>query len=589
VIDQCKDMTATRAQRTVGINDSPTGSATSVDFVPPGRRWSRLRTRLALSRLDFIGLATAVCFFCLSLTPSLLPRPWYLQGVVSGILTATGYAVGVAVAWTVRHVVRWPAARRIGPDGARLAWRILFCTGAVLSVVSLVQGSRWQRDIHLLMGQPPPAVIGYLGVPVITVGIFAPLVALARLLRASARALGRLFGRWIPPAAARVAAVAGVTALVVLLLQGLVANGLMAAANAGFGSLNTGTAVGVTRPASPAVSGSPDSLVPWASLGRWGRDFVATAPSVADLSRFTGRPATPPIRVYVGLDSAPTLRDQAALAIRELQRTSAFDRAVLCVITTTGTGWVDRRSVVPLEYMYGGDSALVAIQYSFLPSALSFVADRDRVRRAGRELFDQVYAYRSRLPADHRPKLLVFGESLGSWGAESAFSGVADLRNRTDGALLVGPPNSSGLWGEFVSRRDRGTSQILPIFQHGESVRFAGRPTDLATPSSFWSTPHVVYLQHASDPVVWWSPRLILHRPDWLAERRGHDVLPAMRWYPFVTFWQLTADLVLANKAPPGHGHDYHGEAIDAWAQIVPPPGWTAGRTAALRARLGPH
>ena len=578
-------MTATRVPRTVGISGPPTGSATSVDFVPPDR-WTRLRTRIAQARLDFAGLTTAVCFFCLSLTPSLLPRPWYLQGVVSGILTATGYAVGVVVGWTVRPVARRPAAR-IGPDARRLAWRILCWTGAVLSALSLVQGFRWQRDIHLLMGQRPPAGIGYLGVPLVAVGIFAPLVALARLLRACAWALVRVFGRWIPPVAARVAGVTGVTVLVVLLLQGLVANGLMAVANAGFGSLNTETADGVARPTSATVSGSPDSFVPWASLGRWGRDFVATAPGPEDLSRFTGEPAIQPIRVYVGVDSAPTLRDQAALAVRELERTGAFERAVLCVITTTGTGWVDRRSVVPLEYMYGGDSALVAVQYSFLPSAISFLADRERVRQAGRELFDQVYARWSRLPVGHRPKLLVFGESLGSSGAESAFSGIDDLRNRTDGALFVGPPNGNPLWGEFVGRRDLGTREIVPTYQNGASVRFDGWAGDLATPPSPWSTPRAVYLQHASDPVVWWSPRLILHRPDWLAEPRGRDVLPAMRWYPFVPFWQLTADLVFANKAPPGHGHNYRGEAVDAWAQIVAPPGWTTRRTAELRVRLG--
>jgi uncharacterized membrane protein len=96
-----------------------------------------------------------------------------------------------------------------------------------------------------------------------------------------------------------------------------------------------------------------------------------------------------------------------------------------------------------------------------------------------------------------------------------------------------------------------------------------------------------VYLQHASDPVVWWSPGLMVHRPDWLTEPRGRDVLPAMRWYPFVTFWQASADLIVSQDAPPGHGHSYDAEPVDAWAQLAPPEGWTAERTAALARLVG--
>ena len=77
---------------------------------------SRWLGRLTRIRLDYPGLVVAIWFFCLSLTPSLLPRPWYLQGVISGIVTATGYAVGRATSWTVRHVVRWLGLdRRFAP------------------------------------------------------------------------------------------------------------------------------------------------------------------------------------------------------------------------------------------------------------------------------------------------------------------------------------------------------------------------------------------------------------------------------------------------------------------------------------------
>jgi uncharacterized membrane protein len=551
-------------------------TATAAVSAPPasGPRAERLRVRL---RLDLPGLATAACFFCLSVTPSLLPRPWYLQGAISGVVTTTGYAVGIVIGWTVRHLVRRRPGWQVGPTARWILWY----AAAALIVGALLQGARWQHDVYLLTGLHPPAGYAYLGVPLIAAAVFAPLLALARLVRASARALGRFLGRWIPPVAAQAAAVLGVAVLLLALAQGLVANGLMAATNAGFASINTQTLDGTTPPRVAEASGGPGSLVPWSSLGLWGRDFVASIPTVAQLSRFTGRPATQPVRVYVGLDSAPTVADRATLAVRELERTGGFRRQVLCVITTTGTGWVDQRSVVPLEYLYGGDTALVALQYSFLPSAVSFLADRDRVRTSGRELFDQVYDRWSRLAPAQRPKLLVFGESLGASGMEAAFADPADLDRRTDGALLIGPPHGNPLWGRFVAGRDPGTPEILPTYRHGAAVRFAGLPGDLTGPAQ------VIYLQHASDPVVWWSPRLVLHQPDWLAEPHGRDILPAMRWYPFVTFYQLTADMVFANRAPPGHGHNYRGEATDAWVRIVPPPGWTPDRTRALRTLLG--
>jgi uncharacterized membrane protein len=223
------------------------------------------------------------------------------------------------------------------------------------------------------------------------------------------------------------------------------------------------------------------------------------------------------------------------------------------------------------------------MQYSYLPSWLSFLVDKQRARQAGRDLFNEVYGAWSQLPIGQRPRLLVFGESLGSFGAESAFSGVDDIRNRVDGMLLVGPPNRNELWREIVADRDDGSPEVLPTYDQGEVVRFAAVPaTDLRQPPTAWDRPRVVYLQHPSDPIVWWTPRLILSRPDWLAEPRGADVAPAMRWFPFVTFWQVTADMAFSTGVPAGHGHNYGAAAAAAWADIAPPDGWTAQRTAAL-------
>lgn len=69
-----------------------------------------------LLRLDFTGVAFGALFFCLSLTPSLLPRDWLFQGLIGGLNAAIGYGIGVFIAKMFRRFwVRnrgWWAPRR---------------------------------------------------------------------------------------------------------------------------------------------------------------------------------------------------------------------------------------------------------------------------------------------------------------------------------------------------------------------------------------------------------------------------------------------------------------------------------------------
>jgi uncharacterized membrane protein len=88
---------------------------------------------------------------------------------------------------------------------------------------------------------------------------------------------------------------------------------------------------------------------------------------------------------------------------------------------------------------------------------------------------------------------------------------------------------------------------------------------------------------HPSDPVVWWSPDLIFSQPDWISEPPGRDVLSAMFWVPFVTFWLVTADLPFAASAPAGHGHVYSAEFVDGWNAVMRPADITPAELATLR------
>jgi uncharacterized membrane protein len=176
----------------------------------------------------------------------------------------------------------------------------------------------------------------------------------------------------------------------------------------------------------------------------------------------------------------------------------------------------------------------------------------------------------------------VFGESLGAYGADSMFDGLDDMTARTDGVLLVGPPHAITTWRRLVAGRDPGSSQTRPVVDGGTRMRFATRSGDLTERLDDWSRPRIGYLQNATDPTVWWSPSLLLGRPDWLAHRPIPDVSPGVRWYPVVTFARVTADLAVANRQPSGHGHNYRADAAAAWAAIAPPAGWTRQRTQQL-------
>jgi uncharacterized membrane protein len=572
-------MTTTKPEDDRTRNDTAPSAGPGPDASPGDRPGRPVRGRGLLTRwhYDFGGLLAATVLFCWSLTPSLLPRGYLVQGVVSGVLAAVGYGAGVLVVWGIRHLSTRPL-----PKASAVAWRRLAVVAAAAIAVFLYQGSAWQRDIYRLMAIDPPPRFGFPIVLLVSAVTAAGLIGSVRLLRRAVHQVAAWLGRWIPAAAARLLAQLVVVALLVGVLNGVVVNGLFSVADGVFGTLNSETQPDVQPLRDPLRSGGPTSLMSWASLGNQGRTFVAGGPDAQQLAGFSGPDAEAPIRVYAGVESAPTSQERAALAVRELQRTGAFSRQVLCVITTTGTGWVNKQAVDPLEYMYAGDTALVSMQYSYLPSWISFLVDKERARAAGRDLFNQVYEVWSKLPREDRPRLLVFGESLGSFGAESAFSGSADIRNRTDGMLLVGPPSRNGLWNEIIADRDPGTRAVLPTYQQGATVRFAADADDLRQPGEAGSSPRVVYLQHPSDPITWWSPALLLRRPDWLAEPRGSDVLPTMRWYPVVTFLQVTADMAFSTSVPPGHGHRYGATPVAAWAAIAAPPGWSAERTAAL-------
>ena len=574
------------------------------------------------------GVVVGTLLAMLAMTPSLLPRDWLFQALVSGISGALGYGVGVVLAWVLRHVPAWrrllAAARHRVPPRVRTAVRPWLLPGLAVGVVGalavmLAVGARWQREMTAAIGMPGPSTSDWERAGPLLVLVAVTFVLVARALRWLALRIERGLRRWLrfPRLLAGTVAAALVALLVVVLVNDVLLARALSVADEAFALANTRDHRGVTRPADPGRSGSPESLVPWDTLGREGRRFVAQGPTPeqlaaaapvasaspgpadatpptdpasptdpADATGPTDAPVTTPVRVYVGLDSAGTPEERAALAVAELDRTGAFDRAVLLLVTTTGSGWVNGSAVEALELMHGGDTATVATQYSYLPSWLSFLVDRSRAADEARALAAAVEARVDALPADRRPQVLAYGESLGSYGSERAYDSLADIRARTDGVLWVGPPNSNPVWHALMERRDPGTTPQAPVYASGLLVRFAGDTRQMATPPTAWEDPRVLYLQHASDPIVWWGPDLLLTRPAWLATPEPGEGGLAMTWYPLVTFWQLTFDLVNSKSVPDGHGHNYDALTLDGWVAVAAPDGWSDADTARVRAAL---
>jgi uncharacterized membrane protein len=548
----------------------------------PARSLTAVTRRL---RYTLPGAWTALAFACLAFTPSLLPRPALFQGAVTGIDAAIGYGLGVLGAWAWREF----ADRDARPPDPR-SWRVFFVTAAVAAVASMALGRWWQRQAHELVDTEPENLAALLLIPLVAALVFVLLVGLARALRTGYRRLSARLERYMGARAARALGLVTLAALAVLVLDGILWTNLIKAVDRSLAVGDLLTPDGVAEPTTGDRSGGPRSLIEWDQMGREGRVFAGRGPNADDIERFTGEPAQDPIRIYAGFDAADTTEARADLAVRDLDRAGGLERSALLVVTTTGTGWVEPSSVGTFEHLTGGDSATISMQYSHLPSWLSFLVDQARAREAGRQLFDSVYEAWSELPPAERPRLYVFGESLGSFGGETAFSGEFDLRNRTDGVLFVGPPNFNPLYRSFVDDRDPGSREVLPVYRDGRTIRFTERPRNAIAPDGEpWGATRVLYMQHPSDPITWWSPDLILNRPDWLEEPRGSDVLDATRWIPFVTFWQVSADLALGFSTEPGHGHNYTGEHVDGWAAVMQPEGWNAEQADELRslARAG--
>ena len=526
--------------------------------------------------ISLIGVVGALVMYGVSVSPSLLARSWQWHAVASGVLSAVGYIVGLTIQRFYALVVPRLGVEITAPQSVSIAFRAVLLLGFFLWFLRwLLQSYRERKRANHLVGMRGETLGEYL------LGTFCAFILMLFLLGIAwglqwiDRAIVIVLSQWMH----MVFALALSLLILVVIVYALTSKVLLKLGINFFTrharKMNNRTAKGIVQPQVSERSGSPHSRSSWRAVGGQGRVFLGRGPSRADIEAVTGCAAMEPIRVYAGMpEEGQSLQSTADLVVEELHRTGAFDRAVILIATSTGSGWVDEWQVQPLEYLTRGNCATASMQYSFVPSSINFLTDLDVSEEAAVILFETIRRAVDEIPEDRRPALFVCGESLGAYASQHVFSGIVDVLSRTDGALWVGTPAFTPMHAELTAIRHRGSPEVAPVVANGRHVRFVNVPENLwadvyGRELGDWNYPRVVYAQHPSDPVVWWNSELVWHKPDWISEKVDGDVSPHMQYTRGATYIQVLVDMPVAGTAPGGHGHTYHEELIPLWEAIL--------------------
>ena len=526
--------------------------------------------------ISLIGVVGALVMYGVSVSPSLLARSWQWHAVASGVLSAVGYIVGLTIQRFYALVVPRLGVEITAPKAVSIAFRAVLLLGFFLWFLRwLLQSYRERKRANHLVGMRGETLGEYLLGTVCAFILMMALLGVAWGLQWIGRAIVSVLSQWMH----MVFALALSLLILVVIVYALTSQVLLKLGINFFirhaRKMNNRTAKGIVQPQVPERSGSPHSRSSWSAVGGQGRVFLGRGPSRADIEAVTDCSAMEPIRVYAGMpEEGQSLQNAADLVVEELHRTGAFDRAVILIATSTGSGWVDEWQVQPLEYLTRGNCATASMQYSFVPSSINFLTDLDVSEEAAVILFETIRRAVDEIPEDRRPALFVCGESLGAYASQHVFSGIVDVLSRTDGALWVGTPAFTPMHAELTAIRHRGSPEVAPVVANGRHVRFVNVPENLwadvyGRELGDWNYPRIVYAQHPSDPVVWWNSELVWHKPDWISEKVDGDVSPHMQYTRGATYIQVLVDMPVAGTAPGGHGHTYHEELIPLWEAIL--------------------
>lgn len=526
------------------------------------------------------GCALGAMGFLASLTPSLIPRTGMMQGIIAGIAFMLAYGIGVGIL----AIYRWLGFSEPKLRTRRIISRSLFGIALILLMVALANATDWQNAVARAIGSAPvdsarPFIIIFVALP-----IMAILLLLARLFKRGRLLVAERLSRFVP---ARVALLSGFAIAVMLawsIGNGLLIRGVVRTLDGSYRELDQFIPPDAPAPDAENKTGGPGSLIAWEDIGAAGRNHILASPSQQDITAVSDQPSLEPLRVYVGLNSADDPQSRAKLALEEMLRIGAFERSWVVIATPTGTGWIDPAAAAPLEILTRGDVASVSVQYSYLPSWLTLFTEPEYGRETARAVFDAIYGHWQSLPKDDRPRLILFGLSLGALNSEQSFDFHDIVGTPFDGALWAGPPFASPIWQDITRSRQPGSPAWLPVFRDSSLFRFQNQHSGAITDNRPWGPMRFVYLQYASDPIVFLDTKSAWRKPQWLNAPRGPDVAPELRWLPVITFLQTAYDAMTATTTPPGSGHVYAAEHyLTAWEAVIGREVWSDEELARAR------
>jgi uncharacterized membrane protein len=525
------------------------------------------------------GLIVATSFFGAALTPSMMPR----EPIVQAVLAAVAAAVGYEATLFVRSIWRYLEL----PEPRGRIWKLwlLAAVGISLAIMiySLSKAASWQNATREAVGLPALETAAPLFI--VSVGVVIALLfwLVFRLAGVARRTVADILEKVLPRRVGIVLSVVLVGWLLWALVDGALVRNAFRAADASFLAADMMLEPDVAKPEDPGKTGSSQSLVRWEEMGRWGRHYVASAPTAEEIAEFSPDKAIDPIRVYVGRRSGDTPEERAQLALQELIRAGGFERSVLVVVVPPGTGWMDPGAHDTIDFMLGGDVATVAVQYSYLTSFLALAAHPDYGVDQARALFNTVYAHWKKLPKDSRPDLYVHGLSQGAFNSQATLPLFDMLGDPIQGAFWAGSPFFSRYWSEVRDRRNAGSPAWRPAFGNGSLVRVMDQFGGLEGNFAPWGPIRTVFLNYGSDPIVNFTFDSAFRPPAWLAAPRAPDVSKKLSWFPVVTMLQIALDSLFALDVP-RHGHYYVApDYIDGWAAVVDPEGWSPEKAEALK------
>lgn len=147
-----------------------------------GLRGRRVETELSerltelpqrFSGFSRAGLALAALWLVAASTPSLLPRPWWLQGVVAAVSAVCGYVVGLLIGALVKAFASW-IGLEVSVDERR--WHLLVRGLLVLLFLFacafpfLTIG--WQQYVTSYVGLTPPGLWYPVGSTIVAIIVF---------------------------------------------------------------------------------------------------------------------------------------------------------------------------------------------------------------------------------------------------------------------------------------------------------------------------------------------------------------------------------------------------------------------------------